>query len=214
MKYKCIIFDCDGVLVDSETISAQVLIEMATSVGVSLQKEIAVKEFSGRSLQSNFEYIEERANEKLPEIFEQEYRDRTYEAFKNELKPIAGVHELLSSINIPYCVASSGPFEKIKLNLTIANLIDKFEGHIFSSYEIQSWKPDPGIYLHAANEMGFIPNQCAVIEDSISGVKAAKSGGFDVFVLANGNNQEALDQDGINIFYEMNTLNKLLLKSS
>lgn len=214
MKYKCIIFDCDGVLVDSETISAQVLIEMAESVGVSLQKEIAIKEFSGRSLQSNFEYIEERASKKLPEIFEQEYRDRTYEAFKCELKPIAGVHELLSSINIPYCVASSGPFKKIKLNLTIANLIDKFEGHIFSSYEIQSWKPDPGIYLHAANEMGFMPNECVVIEDSISGVKAAKSGGFDVFVLANGNNQEALDQDGINIFYEMNTLNKLLLKNS
>lgn len=213
MKYKCIIFDCDGVLVDSETISAQVLIEMAESVGVSIQKEIAIKKFTGRSLKSNFEYIEERATKKLPTTFEQDYRDKTYGAFKRELKPITGVHELLGRLKIPYCVASSGPLKKIKLNLTISNLIDKFEGRIFSSYEIQSWKPDPKIYLHAAEKMGFSPDECAVVEDSISGVKAAKSGGFDVFVLANGNNQEALEQEAINIFYEMNSLDKLLSDS-
>ena len=210
MKYKCIIFDCDGVLVDSEIISAEVLIEMAESVGVSIEREIAIKELTGRSLKNNFEYIEERATKKLPTTFEQDYRDKTYEAFKRKLKPITGVHELLGRLKIPYCVASSGPLKKIKLNLTITNLIDQFEGCIFSCYEIQSWKPDPEIYLHAAKEMGFTPDECVVIEDSISGVKAAKAGGFDVFVLANGHNQEALGQEAINIFYKMDSLYKLL----
>ncbi len=213
MKYKCIIFDCDGVLVDSEAISTQVLVDMAESVGVSLQMEIVINEFSGRSLKSIFEYIEERSNRKLPESFEYDFRALTFEAFKNDLKPIDGVHELLGRLNVPYCVASSGPLNKIKLNLTATKLIDHFDGRIFSSYEIQSWKPDPGIYLHAAKEMGFSPHESVVIEDSVFGVQAAKAGGFDVFGLANENNRELLEQEGVSIFYEMNSLDKLLLKS-
>ena len=210
MKYKCIIFDCDGVLVDSEAISTQVLIEMAASVGVSLQMEVVINEFSGRSLKSIFEYIQERAKNKLPESFEKDFRARTFEAFKKDLKPIDGVHELLHRLTVPFGVASSGPLNKIKLNLATTGLIDYFEGRIFSCYEIKSWKPDPGIYLHAAKEMGFLPNECAVIEDSVFGIQAAKSGGFDVFGLANEHNKEILEQEGVTIFYEMNALDKLL----
>lgn len=210
MKYKCIIFDCDGVLVDSEAISTQVLIEMAKSVGVYLQMEIVINEFSGRSLKSIFEYIQERANEKLPESFEDDFRALTFEAFKKDLKPIDGVHELLDRLNVPFCVASSGPINKIKLNLTTTKLIDHFDDRIYSCYEIQSWKPDPGIYLHAAKEMGFLPSECVVIEDSVFGIQAAKSGGFDVFGLVNDHNKKILEQEGVNIFYEMNTLDKLL----
>ena len=120
------------------------------------------------------------------------------------------MHELLDRINVPICVASSGPVNKIELNLTTTKLIDYFDGRIFSCYEIQSWKPDPGIYLHAAKEMGFSPHECAVIEDSVFGIQAAKAGGFDVFGLVNENNKELLELEGVYIFYEMNSLDKLL----
>ena len=211
MKYKCIIFDCDGVLVDSEVISAHVLVELAESVGVSIPLDFAISEFSGRSLKTNFNYIEERANERLPDSFEKDYRAKTFEAFKKDIKAIDGVHELLDRLDVPFCVASSGPVNKIELNLTTTKLIDHFTGRIFSSYEIQSWKPDPGIFLHAAREMGFAPEECVVIEDSASGVRAAKSGGFDVFGLVNKSNKKSLEQEGVDIFYEMNTLDQLLL---
>ena len=196
---------------DSEVISAHVLVELAESVGVSIPLDFAISEFSGRSLKSNFNYIEERANERLPDSFERDYRAKTFEAFKKDIKAIDGVHELLDRLDVPFCVASSGPLNKIELNLTTTKMIDHFKGRIFSSYEIQSWKPDPGIFLHAAREMGFAPEECVVIEDSASGVRAAKSGGFDVFGLVNKSNKKSLEQEGVDIFYEMNTLDQLLL---
>lgn len=210
MKYKCIIFDCDGILVDSEAIATQVLIEMAHAVGVSLDMEFAIQEFSGRSLKSSFDYIEEQSAKKLPASFEQEYRNRTFKAFKKDLKPIKGAYELIHRLNIPFCVASSGPKEKIEQNLTTTKLIDKFKGKIFSSYDIKSWKPDPDIFLHAAKEMRFAPNECVVIEDSISGVKAAIRGGFEVYALANEKNKNLLMEEGANVFFEMNSLDKIL----
>lgn len=211
MSYKCVIFDCDGVLVDSESISIRVLIEMAQTVGVKIQFEFASNEFAGKALKSMFDYIEERATEKLPESFEQDYRDRTFEAFRKGLKPIEGIHQLLENLEIPYCVASNGPVNKMRLNLTTTKLIDQFEGRIFSAYEIQSWKPDPGIFLHAAKEMGFAPHECVVIEDSISGVKAAKSGGFDVYGFANDHNKDALEREGAKVFHTMNSLHQMLV---
>ena len=99
----------------------------------------------------------------------------------------------MQKIKVPFCVASSGPVEKIRLNLTTANLIDKFEGRIFSSYDIGSWKPEPGIFLHAAKTMGYSPEECLVIEDSIAGIKAAVAGGFKVYALGNEKKKESFD---------------------
>jgi HAD superfamily hydrolase (TIGR01509 family) len=210
MKYKCIIFDCDGVLVDSEKISNKTLIKMAKSVGVTIEEKYAVENFSGKSLKSCFDYIESRSNQKLPENFEQEYRNRTFQAFKTDLKPIDGVHHLLKRIEVPYCVASSGPVEKIRLNLTTTNLIDKFEGNIFSSYEIGSWKPNPEIFLHAANKMGYLVKECVVIEDSLAGIKAAKAGGFDVLGFVNDGNKERFRDENIKICYDLSELDSML----
>ena len=149
-------------------------------------------------------------NKKLPANFETEFRKRSYEAFKTDLKPIIGVHELLNTIKIPIGVASSGPSEKIKLNLTTTNLIRFFGNNIFSSYEIGSWKPDPGIYLHAVKKMGFEPGECAVIEDSVVGVQAAKAGGFNVFGFAHGKNASAFKEMGATVFSDMKELYHLL----
>lgn len=210
MKYKCIIFDCDGVLVDSETITCKVIVEMAKSVGLHIDLDFAIKRFSGESLQRIFAYIEERIDAPLPNDFEPVYRKKTYAAFKNEIQPIKGVHALLDRINVPFCVASSGPVKKIKLNLSATKLIDKFNDNIISSFEIGSWKPEPGIFLHAAEKMGFKPNECVVIEDSIYGVTAAKAGGFDVFAYVNDPNENAFVNTDVEVFYDMNHLDELL----
>ena len=210
MIYKCIIFDCDGVLVDSEAISIGTLVTMAEAHGAKIDLNYAHQLFLGKSLEFCFDYIAETANKKLPETFEEEFRERTFEAFKNELQPIKGIHELPAKIKVPIGVASNGPADKIKLNLTTTELIDKFNGNIFSAYDINSWKPNPELYLHAAKTMGFEVKDCVIIEDSPAGVQAALAGGFDVFGFTNHANFDALQQMNIPLFDDMKNLELLL----
>lgn len=210
MKYKCIIFDCDGVLVDSEAISIGTLVDMAASHGAIIDENFAHQHFLGKSLEFCFEYIAELANKKLPDDFEEDFRARTFESFQKELQPIKGIHELLAKIKVPIGVASNGPADKIKLNLTTTKLIDKFNGNIFSAYDINSWKPNPELYLHAAKTMGFEVKDCVIIEDSPAGVQAALAGGFDVFGFTNHANLDALQQMNIPLFDDMANLDLLL----
>lgn len=214
MKYSCVIFDCDGVLVDSEPIALRVLAEMANELQVEITEEIAFKEFSGRSLQFCFDYVAKRSRTGLRDTFEEEYREKTFRAFSQELKAVAGVHSLIEKLTIPYCVASGGPMDKIKHNLTITKLLEKFEGRIFSSYEINSWKPEPKIFLHAAHSMGFSPTQCLVIEDSLSGVRAAKAGALNIVGFAHTEAQKAeLEKENVEVFMKMEDLQKLICDS-
>lgn len=210
MKYKCIIFDCDGVLVDSEAISSSVLTEMANELGVTISQEEALENFTGKSLKYSLNYIENILGKSLPTDFEYQFRMKSFEQFAKNLKPINGIHEVLNQLNIPFCVASSGPVEKIVRNLTTTKLIHYFEDKIFSSYEINSWKPDPHIFLHAAKKMGFDVNDCLIIEDSITGIEAAKKGGFDVIGFVNDNNKERFKNENIPICFSMNELSNLL----
>ncbi|AWG21970.1 haloacid dehalogenase [Flavobacterium faecale] len=210
MKYKCILFDCDGVIVDSESISNLTLIEMAQTVGVTLTEEFVMDHFLGKSLAFCFKYIQDQANQKLPANFETEFRDRTFHAFKTRLQPIPGIHALLNKIDIDYCVASNGPREKIIVNLTTVHLLDKFEGKIFSAYDINSWKPNPELYLHAAKKMGYSIADCVVIEDSPAGVQAALAGGFAVFGYINAHNKVAFEEMKIPVFDNMEQLDQLL----
>lgn len=197
---KCIIFDCDGILVDSETIANQVLLSMSAPFGLKMTMEEAVKNFNGRRLKNIFEQIEKLTNKKLPDSFEADFRKQTFEAFKTDLKAVKGVRRFIENLSVPYCVASSGPVEKITLNLTTTRLIQNFENRIFSSYEINSWKPDPEIFIHACNQMGFKKEECIVIEDSVAGVIAGVKGGFKVFALANENNAQDLLDEGATVF--------------
>ncbi len=206
MKYKCIIFDCDGVLVDSEIISSKVLVELANSIGAHIDIEYADLNFTGKAFEDVFAHIEDLAGRKLPENHERDYRIRTFELFKSELQPIKGIHKLLDEITVPFCVASNGPRDKIILNLGIVDLISRFEGNIFSAYDINRWKPDPALFIHAAEALGFSPDECAVIEDSMSGINAAVDGGFDVFGFANSHNSVQFEQAGATIFFEMDDL--------
>jgi len=210
LKYKCIIFDCDGVLVDSEAISTQVMVDLLKTVDYHIDIETAIDLFTGLALKDNFAFVEKELGKKLPENFEASYRKLSFEAFQRDLQPINGVHMLLDKIKIPYCVASSGPINKIKLNLKVTNLSQYFDDNIFSCYEINSWKPEPDIFLHAAQSMGFKPDECAVIEDSLPGVMAAKAGGFDVYALQNESNKPMLEDIDVTVFKDMRALENIL----
>jgi len=207
---KCIIFDCDGVLVDTEKIGNGILLSMAAEHGFKMEIEEAYRDFNGRNLKDCFRHIEEAIDKKLPESFEADYRQKSFEAFKTQAKPMEGVLSFIEKLNIAYCVASSGPVEKIRLNLEVAGLLDKFEGKIFSSYQINSWKPEPGIFLHAAKEMGFAVKDCIVLEDSKAGVKAGMQGGFKVYGFANGYNNADLEEEGAVLFESYEELSAIL----
>ncbi|MBF4516789.1 HAD family hydrolase [Flavobacterium sp. ANB] len=210
MEVKCIIFDCDGVLVDTEKIGNGILLSMAAEHGFEMELEDAYRDFNGRNLKECFLHIENAIAKKLPDNFEAEYREKSFEAFRTQVKPMEGIVDFLNKLKIPYCVASSGPVDKIRLNLEVSGLMDKFENKIFSSYQINSWKPDPGIFLHAAKQMGFDVKDCIVIEDSKAGVKAGISGGFKVYGFANGYNNDDLLEEGAVLFDSYEELDKVL----
>jgi len=131
--------------VDSEAISAKVFQKMVSELGCDLNFQTVLEQITGTSMKENLKFFAKCAGSDLPDDFEKDFRTRSFEAFKTDLLPIPGVHELIDKIKVPIGVASSGPVNKIKLNLTTVGLIDKFGEHIFSSYQIKSWKPEPDI---------------------------------------------------------------------
>jgi HAD superfamily hydrolase (TIGR01509 family) len=210
MKYKCIIFDCDGVLVDSETISAKVFQKMISEMGFEIDYNTLLEQITGTSMKDNLLFFAKITGKVMPPDFEKEYRKRSFEAFKSDIKPVQGVREVISSLKVPLGVASSGPCNKIVLNLTTTNLIQFFGKNIFSCYDIGIWKPAPDIYLHAAKIMGFKPFECAVIEDSATGIRAAISGGFDVYAFTKEKDKAAFNKLGATVFGEMKELFQIL----
>ena len=137
-----------------------------------------LKRFRGGKLDSILQTLEQEHGITFREDFVPSYRSLVAKLFEEQLAPCEGVDDMLQELNLPKCVASSGPLEKIHTSLSITGLTKYFQGHIFSSYAIGSWKPDPGIFLHAASEMGFEPHECAVVEDSPVGIEAANSAGM------------------------------------
>lgn len=180
-QYQCIIFDCDGVLVDTEVISNQLLVDMANQYGANIDLDYAMKYFKGSHFKHCLNLINTLVTQPVPQSFEEDYRTVLEKQFKAHVKPINGIKKVIDNLEIPFCVASSGTVEKIRLNLGLVGLLDVFEDKIFSCYTIQKFKPEPDVFLLAAKTMGFKPSECLVVEDSKLGVQAAINGGFDVF---------------------------------
>jgi len=199
MNYELIIFDCDGVLVDSESISCGVLAEEARRLGSKITNEEAVRIFAGTNLKFCFEYIEKEIGQPLPSNMEATYRTKTRERFAKELQPIDGIHDLIASLTLPFCVASNAPLAKMNFNLKKVGLFPFFEKNMFSAYEVKAWKPDPTLFLTAAKTMGFEPSKCLVVEDSLSGVKAAVAAKMDVLGLSKGERAKYLEEAGATI---------------
>lgn len=206
MKYKCVIFDCDGVLVDSEATTISVIVKMANEVGYDMPFDLAMELMTGQSLDYCFNYINARADRLLPQNARQIFRQRTFDAYRKELLPVPGIHHVLENLNRPCCVASNGPSEKVILNLGLINALHFFEGHVFSAYDINKWKPDPSLFLHAAKRMGFEPSECCVVEDSLSGVRAGINGGFDVFAYTTREQAPVFEQLGAKVIHDMTSL--------
>ena len=180
---KAIIFDCDGTLVDSEVLANEVLVETVAEHGLSLSVPEAVHLFRGRKLSECVAEVEQRLGRSLPREFVTQFRARMADAFRQRLRPVDGALELVKTLRQPFCVASSGPREKIELSLSLTGLLPFFRGSIFSSYEVGTWKPEPGLFLHAARAMGVEPADCSVVEDSLPGIQAGLAAGMQVFAF-------------------------------
>lgn len=186
MGIDLVIFDCDGVLVDSEMLSAGVLMGMMREEGFPLTEEAFRADFLGRSFAAAALRAKERFGRALPEDFESRYRDRLFAKLEAELKPMAGVAEVLAALEAPFCLATSSSPRRLALSLRAAGLTRFFEGRCFTASEVQKGKPAPDLFLHAAGRMGADPAHCLVIEDSELGVRAGLAAGMAVWHFAGG----------------------------
>lgn len=181
-----VIFDCDGVLVDSEPIASRILAEVLTEIGFPLTPQQALARYTGISLPAVLARIESEWGRPLPKGFVAQLGERDRAAFRAELRPVAGVGEMLGALSVPRCVASSGTPGKIRANLDITGLLPHFEPHLFSAEMVARGKPAPDLFLLAAARMGLPPERCVVIEDSVAGVQAGCAAGMRVLGFCGG----------------------------
>ena len=171
-----LIFDCDGVLVDSESLSCRIDAEFLTQIGIPYTAEEIARQFLGVSLKTMIARIEAERGCRLPDDFSERLNSILFARFETDLKPIEGVRDAILSLPYPRCVASSSVPERIALSLRITGLSDLFDD-IFSSTQVPRGKPAPDLFLHAASNMKARPEDCVVIEDSVAGVQAALAAG-------------------------------------
>jgi HAD superfamily hydrolase (TIGR01509 family) len=177
MHFDLVIFDCDGVLVDSEMLSVRADIECLAEHGIELTAEEILERYTGISMAGMLSDLEARLSRPLPGFADRHY-DRLHLLFEEGLLPIPGILEVLDSLGSPSCVASSGTPERIKHALSLVGLFDRFYPHVFSAVEVRRGKPAPDLFLHAAARMRVAPARCVVIEDSLPGVAAAVAAGM------------------------------------
>ncbi|WP_330355623.1 HAD family hydrolase [Streptomyces chartreusis] len=185
MRYDLVIFDNDGVLVDSEPISNRLLAAYLTELGHPTSYEDSIRDYMGSAMHRIHDLVLERTGERLPEDFDDVFHARVFAAFERELKAVPGAVDVLEKLGadgVPYCVASSGSHERIRVGHRTTGLDRYFdEGRVFSSQDVGRGKPAPDLFLHAAERMGVAPARCLVVEDSPLGVQAAVAAGMDVY---------------------------------
>jgi HAD superfamily hydrolase (TIGR01509 family) len=214
-----VIFDCDGVLVDSERLSVKVEAKILAELGWPLTEADIVERFLGLSDEDFTAIIEERLGRSLGgQSWMTTYAARYAESFERELTAVDGVAEALEAIEAAgarTCVASSGGHAKLRMTLTRTGLWDRFEGRIFSSSEVANGKPAPDLFLHAAERIGVAPGACAVVEDSRFGLAGARAAGMRTFGYAGGiTPAHVLEGPGTVVFHDMRELPELVLGTS
>jgi HAD superfamily hydrolase (TIGR01509 family) len=185
MRYDLVIFDNDGVLVDSEPISNRLLAGYLTELGHPTSYEDSLRDYMGAAMHRVHDLVLERTGRRLPEDFDDVFHGRVFAAFERDLEPVpgvVGVLEKLAAGEVAYCVASSGSHERIRVGHRKTGL-DRWFGdeRIFSSQDVGRGKPAPDLFLYAAARMGIAPERCVVVEDSPLGVRAAVAAGMDVY---------------------------------
>ena len=202
-----IIFDCDGVLVDSEIISVKVDQLVLADLGWSISIEEIIDRFVGRSHAYFLEVVEEHLGRKLPEDWEDSYQHLYRQALTRDLRLIDGIADALESIDLPMCVASNGSHSKMEFTLKRADLWSRFEGRIFSASDVSQGKPAPDLFLYAAATLGFAAADCIVVEDSWAGVTAAIAAEMKVIAYTGGiTSLHQIPTEGVTIINHMSQL--------
>ncbi|MFE6176043.1 HAD family hydrolase [Streptomyces sp. NPDC056464] len=185
MRYELVIFDNDGVLVDSEPISNRLLAAYLTELGHPTSYEDSIRDYMGSAMHRIHDLVLERTGRRLPEDFDDVFHRRVFAAFERELKAVAGAGDVLEKLvadGVPFCVASSGSHERIRVGHRTTGLDRWFDdSRVFSSQDVGRGKPAPDLFLHAAERMGVAPERCVVVEDSPLGVQAAVAAGMEVY---------------------------------
>jgi HAD superfamily hydrolase (TIGR01509 family) len=179
--FALVIFDCDGVLVDSEIITNRVFASMLNELGLRITVEETIEKFIGRSMGQCLEIIEGLLGGAVPGDFAHRYQLRIAAALNSQLKAVPGIVDALEAIQTPYCVASNGSHEKMRTTLGVTGLLAKFKDKMFSVAEVARGKPFPDIFLYAASRFGVPPSSCVVIEDTPTGVAAGVAAGMTVW---------------------------------
>jgi HAD superfamily hydrolase (TIGR01509 family) len=180
-RFDLVIFDCDGVLVDSELITNRIFAGMLNEMGIPVSLDDMFEQFVGRSMPQCMELTAGLLGRPVPDEFLPEFQARAAAALKSELKAVPDIEEVLATIDIPYCVASSGSHEKMHTTLGVTGLLPKFQGRMYSVTEVANSKPAPDVFLYAARQSGVDASACAVIEDTPTGVRAGVAAGMTVF---------------------------------
>ncbi|MFF4173147.1 HAD family hydrolase [Streptomyces sp. NPDC001744] len=206
-----VIFDCDGVLVDSERIYCRVDREVFSGLGAEFTEAEIVEQFVGSSHEVLTAILEERIGRPLEPGWHEPFRQRYEDALDAELTAVEGVADVLDTLSVPYCLASNGSHSAIRRNLGRTGLLERFEGRIFSARDVARGKPAPDLFLHAAAVMGVRPERCAVVEDSPYGVEAARAAGMRAFGYCGGLTRvDRLAGPGTVVFEDMRALPGLL----
>ncbi|MEE3717862.1 HAD family hydrolase [Tumidithrix elongata RA019] len=201
-----VIFDCDGVLVNSEPIVNRIFAETLTEAGFTITYEEVIEKFVGKSFATCLEIIETTYGRPVPPIWLERGKEREIAALQQELQAISGIADTLKELTLPRCVASNSSPRHIQLVLGLTNLLHHFDGKLYSSHHVDRPKPFPDLYLHAASQMGYAPENCVVIEDSVTGVQAGSAAGMRVLGYApsdrNSSHREALISAGAKLVFE------------
>jgi HAD superfamily hydrolase (TIGR01509 family) len=206
-----VIFDCDGVLVDSEPIAIRIDAIIFAEFGMPMSEEEIIDRFVGRSPSVTRDAIEEHLGHPLPEGFEARSEAMFNDIYERELQPIDGIEQALDQITARTCVASSSEPDRLAYKLKLTGLFQRFAGHVFSASEVPNGKPAPDLFVHAARQMGVSPAGCAVVEDSQYGVQAARAAGMAAFGYAGSvTPARMLEGPGTIVFDDMRELPRLL----
>ena len=195
-----VIFDLDGTLVDSEKLCNQAFLDLIPELDLTVDQLVC--RFRGSKLSVIMEGLSRLIGRPLPSDFEADYRIRVTELFESELRPMPNADEVLTRLDVPYCIASSGPPSKIHKALEVSGLGRYFDNNVFSSYDVRSWKPEPWLFLHAAHIMGFLPESCCVVEDSLPGIQGANAAGMRAFWY----NPQGAEELGLDVITIINSL--------
>jgi HAD superfamily hydrolase (TIGR01509 family) len=213
VTYELVIFDCDGVLIDSEPIANRVLAGQLASIGIFLPLEEVMRKFVGRTRAGCLGLAAELLGRDVPKGFAEDWDAALFDAFERELKAIEGVADLLQALALPFCAASNSSPDRMRVSLRAADLLPFFEGRMYSATDVARPKPAPDLFLHAARSLSAAPARCAVIEDTPTGVRAGVAAGMTVFGYGGGahSNPADLEREGARVFDHMSDLPALLL---